>query len=108
MVKELNKRQDRKKEEMRKKREEEEEKRKRKERREALRERKRLQLLQEQIIREVVHSGKQEEYNAKMKIYDIRDPQQTDDGIILIGGFIGELIITFTCLHDYILSNPQH
>mmetsp|Transcript_15167 Transcript_15167/g.23410 ORF Transcript_15167/g.23410 Transcript_15167/m.23410 type:complete len:480 (+) Transcript_15167:477-1916(+) len=108
MVKELNKRQDRKKEEMRKKREEEEEKRKRKERREALREKKRLQLLQDQILREVVHSNKQEEYTPKMKIYDVRDPQQTDDGIVLIGGFIGELIITFTCLHDYILSNPQH
>ena len=108
MVKELNKRQERKKEVMRKTREQEEEKRKRKERREALREKKRLQTLQEQILREVVHAGKNEEYTPKMKIYDARDPHQTDDGIVIIGGFIGELIITFTCLHDYILSNPQH
>ena len=43
-----------------------------------------------------------------MKVYDVRDPQGTDDGIIVIGGFVGELIITFTCLLDYILASPQH
>ena len=26
----------------------------------------------------------------------------------MIGGFVGELIITFTCLNDYILANPQN
>jgi len=41
-----------------------------------------------------------------MKIYDVRDPGATDDGVILIGGFMGEMIITFTCLLDYILASP--
>jgi len=43
-----------------------------------------------------------------MKVYDVRDPNGTDDGIIIIGGLIGELIITFTCLLDYILASPQN
>lgn len=38
----------------------------------------------------------------------MRDPNGKKDGIFLIGGFIGELIITFTCLLDYILANPQN
>ena len=41
-----------------------------------------------------------------MKIYDVRDPDGKKDGIYLIGGFVGELIITFMCLLDYILANP--
>ena len=43
-----------------------------------------------------------------MKIYDIRDPAATNDGIILIGGFVGEMIITWTCLLDFIYANPNH
>lgn len=38
----------------------------------------------------------------------MRDPHAKKDGVILIGGFVGELIITFTCLLDYILANPQN
>lgn len=49
-----------------------------------------------------------EEYNTQMKVYDVRDPDGAKDGIFLIGGFAGEMIITFTCLLDYILANPQH
>jgi len=47
-----------------------------------------------------------EDYNPSVKIYDVRDPEGRRDGIFLIGGFVGELIITFTCLNDYILANP--
>ncbi len=47
-----------------------------------------------------------EEYNPQVKIYDVRDPHGKKDGVFLIGGFAGELIITFTCLLDYILANP--
>jgi hypothetical protein len=47
-----------------------------------------------------------EDYNPAIKIYDVRDPEGRRDGIFLIGGFVGELIITFTCLNDYILANP--
>ena len=43
-----------------------------------------------------------------MKIYDVRDPASTNDGIIIIGGFVGELIISFTCMLDYILADPKH
>ncbi len=43
-----------------------------------------------------------------MKIFDVRDPDGKKDGIYLIGGFVGELIITFMCLLDYILANPQN
>lgn len=39
-----------------------------------------------------------EEYNPQVKIYDVRDQNGRKDGIFLIGGFVGELIITFTCL----------
>ena len=28
------------------------------------------------------------------------------DGMFLVGGFVGELMRTFTCLYDYILANP--
>ena len=28
--------------------------------------------------------------------------------MVLVGGFVGELIITFTCLLDYILASPQN
>ena len=38
----------------------------------------------------------------------MRYPQGNKDGIYLIGGFVGELIVTFTCLLDYILANPQN
>lgn len=45
---------------------------------------------------------------TNVKVYDIRDPDAKKDGIIVIGGMLGELIITFTCLLDYILANPQN
>lgn len=48
------------------------------------------------------------DYNPSVKIYDVRDPEGKKDGMYLIGGFVGELIITFTCLYDYILANPQN
>lgn len=48
------------------------------------------------------------EYSPKMKIYDVRDPAASNDGIILIGGFIGEIVLTLTCLLDYILASPQN
>ena len=108
IVKELNKRQEAKKEAMRKKKEAEEEKRKRKERRNALREKRRIELLEEQILKDIIQAGRLEEYSTKMKVYDIRDPETNDDGIVILGGFVGELIMTLTCLLDYILASPQN
>lgn len=49
-----------------------------------------------------------EEYTTKLRVYDVKDPAAGNDGIIIIGGVIGELIITFTCLLDYILASPQN
>ena len=43
-----------------------------------------------------------------MRVYDVRNPNTTNDGIVLIGGFVGELVISFTCLLDYILADPKH
>jgi len=59
-------------------------------------------------LNEIVNSARKEEYTPKMQIYDVRDPQSTDDGIILIGGFVGELIISFTCMLEYIMASPQN
>jgi hypothetical protein len=55
-----------------------------------------------------VTPAEQQDYNTKMKIYDVRDPATSNDGVILIGGFVGELIISFTCMLDYILADPKH
>lgn len=60
----------------------------------------------QRIQSEIIMNGGVEEYTPQLKIYDVRDNQGKKDGIFLIGGFVGELIITFTCLLDYILANP--
>lgn len=39
-------------------------------------------------------------------VFDVRDPVHWDGGIFIIGGLVGELLITFNCLNDYILANP--
>lgn len=93
---------------MRKQNEEKIAKQKRKDKRAALRERDRLSKLKEQITNLVITPAVQMDYATTMKIYDVRDPATTNDGIVLIGGFVGELIITFTCLLDYILAQPNH
>jgi len=106
IVKEYKRREEKKKEELRLQREMEEAKRKRKEERAALRERHRIGLLLEKIQREIIGTAGLEDYNPLIKVYDVKDPNGKKDGVFLIGGFVGELIITFTCLLDYILANP--
>ena len=106
MIKEYKRREEKQKEELRMKKEREEAKRKRKEDRAAARERYRIQQLLEKIQAQIIGTASLEEYNPQVKIYDVRDPHAKKDGIFLIGGFVGELIITFTCLLDYILANP--
>lgn len=108
MVKEYKRREEKKKEELRLQREREEQKRKRKEERAAARERYRIQQLFERIQTTVFGSQDLQEYTPQIKIYDVRDPDGRKDGVFLIGGFVGELIMTFTCLYDYILANPQN
>lgn len=41
-------------------------------------------------------------------VYDVRNPAASSDGIIIIGGFIGEIILTLRCFLDYILASPQN
>jgi hypothetical protein len=108
MVKEYKRKEEKKKEELRLQREKEEAKRKRKEERAAARERFRIQQLLERVQSSIINPSSLEEYNPQIKVYDVRDPNGKKDGVFLIGGFIGELIITFTCLLDYILANPQN
>jgi hypothetical protein len=81
----------------------------RKEARNAARERHRINMLLDKIQSTTITHSILEEFNpAVTKVYDIRDPEAKRDGILVIGGLIGELIITFTCLLDYILANPQN
>ena len=108
MTKEYKRREEKKKEEIRLQREREEQKRRRKEERAAARERHRIGLLKEKILQNMTANQSLEEYTTQMKIFDVRDPDGKKDGIYLIGGFVGELIITFMCLLDYILANPQN
>ena len=93
---------------MRKKREEEEQKRKRKEKRAILKEKYRLASLKDIIMKDIVGTAEQHEYTPKMKVYDVRDPHTNNDGICIVGGFVGELIISFKCMLDYILSYPNN
>jgi hypothetical protein len=48
----------------------------------------------------------EESYLPSMRVYDVRDPDAAKEGVHFIGGLVGELLITFTCLFDYILANP--
>ena len=106
MIKEYKRREENKKEQIRRQKDVEEQKRKRKEERAAARERYRISQLLDRIQGQIMAAGSLEDYNPQIKIYDVRDPDGKKDGIFLIGGFIGELIITFTCINDYILANP--
>jgi hypothetical protein len=109
MIKEYKRREENKKEAQRLQREKEEQKRIRKEQRAALRERHRIGLLMERVQANTLATAVFEEFlPSAVKVYDIRDPDAKRDGIVVIGGLMGELIITFTCLLDYILANPQN
>lgn len=73
-----------------------------------LREKARIGQLMERINVLSLNAQSLEEYTPQMKVYDVRDSNGGKDGMYLIGGFAGELIIIFTCLLDYILANPQN
>ena len=107
IVREQNKRQEARKKQMEKEREEEQERNKRRKIRQAKREKKRIGGLQKSILDDIVGNARPEEYNIKMKVYDVRNKETTDDGIILIGGIVAELCITFSVLIDYIQANPS-
>lgn len=109
MIKEYKRREENKKEQLRLQKEKEEQKKQRKAARAAAREEHRIKLLLDRITQTTMAGQALEDFNpATTRIYDIRDPESKRDGIIVIGGLVGELIITFTCLLDYILANPQN
>lgn len=97
-------------EEFRIQKEKEEAKRRRREERAARRERQRVMTLRQRIIDEIVAKAETPDTfnHESMRIYDVREPGSGNDGIYLIGGVVGEMMLTFTCLHDYILANPSN
>jgi uncharacterized protein YggL (DUF469 family) len=66
----------------------------RKNRRQALREKKRVGLLQEQIFNEMLMYNKLDAYTPAMSVYDIKDSAANSEGLIVMGGMIGQIIIT--------------
>jgi hypothetical protein len=108
--KEFKRREEKKRIEFKIQKQKQEERRKRRELRAAARERARVLDLKKRIISLVIIPAKIEEKfdPERIKVYDVRDPEANDEGIFLIGGFMAEIMTTFTCLHDYILANPQN
>lgn len=108
--KEYKRREEKKRREFKIQKQKEEERRKRREQRAAARERARVIDLQKRVINVIIEPSRIEDKfdPEKMRVFDVRDPEGTGDGIFLIGGIMGELMTTFTCLHDYILANPQN
>lgn len=79
----------------------------RKERRNALREAYALKRLTNDLLEKVINTCEKREYNTHLTVYDIREYHPgREAGCSVIGGFVGELIIVFTALYDYMLSNP--
>ena len=108
--KESKRREEKKRREFRIQRQKEEERRKRREQRAAARERARVVDLKKRVIHVMIEPSKiEDKFNPeKIRVYDVRDPEGSDDGIFLVGGIMAEIMTTFTCLHDYILANPQN
>lgn len=81
----------------------------RKERRNALREAYALRKLTNNFMNNVVHVAQRTEYSPALTVYDVREYHPSrENGVFVIGGFVGELLIVFTALYDYMLSNPAN
>jgi len=83
----------------------------RRERRRCLREQVRIALIQEKILDSVFEGAEKIDYNTQVMIHDIRDyaaeaESEAPQALYVVGGFVGELIITFTALYDFMLANP--
>ena len=80
----------------------------RKERRNALREAYKLAKFSECVRDEIVLKGARQEYTPAVRISDVRDYcPDAGPGVAVIGGLVGELLLTFTALYEWIQSNPQ-
>ena len=97
------------KEEMRIQQEKEEARRIRREARAALREKRRVNEIRNHVINELVNPTEMADFKPDLhRISDVRDPDSHHPSIYVIGGFMAELLLVLTCLHDYILANPQN
>lgn len=58
---------------------------------------------------QVVNGCQKVEYTHAVTVYDIREYHPTrENGVSVIGGFVGELLLVFTALYDFMLSNPAN
>lgn len=81
----------------------------RKEKRQAMREVARIQGLQETILANIVAHADQVEFTPALPIYDIREySTEQAPGVFVIGGLVGEIIVTLSALYDYALANPNN
>lgn len=61
------------------------------------------------FISQVINTAQKVDYNPAVTVYDVREYHPTrENGVFVIGGFVGELVIVFTALYDYILANPAN
>lgn len=96
-------------EERRIQKEKEEAKRKRREARAAERERRRVLALSNGIIADLVNPATvADAFKPEHRVYDVRDPSSQEGGVFVIGGMVSEFLLTFACLHDYIMANPAN
>ena len=80
----------------------------RKQRRNALREAFTLHKLTQVLNNRIIASAARQEYTTAVPVYDIREYHPSGPvGICVIGGFIGELLMTINALNDSILANPN-
>lgn len=81
----------------------------RKERRNALREAYSLKKLTNNFLSLVVNGCQKIEYSHAVTVYDIREYHPSrENGVSVIGGFVGELLLVFTALYDFMLANPAN
>jgi len=74
-----------------------------------LREVSRINQLQDTILREIVFAAPQVEYTPSLPVYDIREySAEQEKGVYVVGGLVGEIIMTFSSLYDYVLANPSN
>lgn len=82
----------------------------RKRHRAMLREKRRIELLTNQIMETNIKEAQPKEATdiPNLPVFDIRDHQSlAEPCIVCIGGMVGELIISFTCMLEYIQSTPE-
>ena len=73
-----------------------------------MREQLRIANLQEIVINNIIKSSPLIDWTPKVPILDVRSYRHmTEPYICVFGGLVGELIMTFSSINDYILANPN-